>query len=73
IAGYAPLWRRAASLPASQVEWQGFDVHELGWIEPVRYVPLAQSAMRDKVVPPLRSLGLELPEAELERLLQTEP
>jgi hypothetical protein len=73
IAGYAPLWRRAASLPASPVEWQGFDVHELGWIEPVRYVPLAQSAMRDKVVPPLRSLGLELPEAELERLLQTEP
>jgi hypothetical protein len=72
IAGYAPLWRRAANLPPSPVEWQGFDVHELGWIEPARYVPLARGAVRDKVVPPLRALGLVLPESELELLLQTD-
>ena len=72
IRGYAPLWRRAARLPASPAEWQGFDVHELGWMEPARYVPLALSAVRDKVVPPLRALGFVLPEAELELLLQTE-
>ncbi len=68
---YAPIWRRAARLPPAPVDWQGFDVHELGWMEPVRFVPLAQNAIRNEVLPPLRALGLPLPEAELEALLET--
>ncbi len=66
---YAPIWRRAARLPEAPPEWSGFDVHELGWIPPVRFVPLAQTAMRDEVLPPLRALGLALPEAQIEELL----
>jgi hypothetical protein len=66
---YAPLWRRAAGLEDSPPEWQGFDVHELGWIEPSRYVPLARRVVREEILPPLRKLGLLLPEAELEELL----
>jgi hypothetical protein len=62
--------RRAASLPASPGEWQGFDVDELGWMDPARYVPLARGAVPDKVAAPLRALGLVLAEAELEMLLQ---
>jgi P-aminobenzoate N-oxygenase AurF len=68
---FAPIWRRAARLPEPPVEWRGFDVHELGWMEPTRYVPLARNAMRDEVLPPLRALGLPLPEADLEALIES--
>lgn len=66
---YAPLWRRAQALADSQPEWQGFDVHELGWMEPSRYVPLARNVVRQEILPPLRKLGLILPEEQLETLL----
>ncbi|HEX7671296.1 MAG TPA: diiron oxygenase, partial [Polyangiaceae bacterium] len=76
---YAPLWRsvtpsvprEGAPLvsPASGSEWSPAEIHELGWIEPERYVPLARGAVTDAIVPALRALGLDLPEAELAALL----
>jgi hypothetical protein len=66
---YAPLWRQAAKLDDTRPEWDGFDVHELGWMKPSRYVPLARSVVREEILPPLRELGLVLPEQELEELL----
>ncbi|MEO7037773.1 MAG: ferritin-like domain-containing protein [Polyangiaceae bacterium] len=66
---YAPLWRRAQALADTRPEWQGFEVHELGWMEPSRYVPLARAVVRDEILAPLRELGLILPELELETLL----
>jgi P-aminobenzoate N-oxygenase AurF len=69
LLGYAPLWRRAEALADSRPEWQGFDVHELGWMEPSRYVPLVRNVVRQEILAPLRELGLILPEPELETLL----
>ena len=66
---YAPLWRRAEAIDDSRPEWQGFDVHELGWMEPSRYAPLARDVVRREILAPLRALGLELPEQELEQIL----
>jgi hypothetical protein len=68
---YAPLWRRAAHETAGPAvsEWSPSDIHELGWIEPERYVPLARGAVTDTIVPSLRALGLVLPEAPLAALL----
>jgi hypothetical protein len=51
------------------MEWPAERVHELGWIEPARYEPLAKRAVTEAIVPSLRALGLVLPEAELEALL----
>ena len=69
LGAYAPLWRRAADTAKSPAEWLSSEIHELGWIEPARYVPLARGAVRDTIVPALRSLGLVLPEQELAALL----
>ena len=76
---YAPLWRSATPAapregaplvsPAARSEWSPAEIHELGWIEPERYVPLARSAVTDGIVPALRALGLVVPEAELAALL----
>ena len=66
---YAPLWRHAQNLSDTRAEWQGFDVHELGWMEPSRYVPLARKVVRDEILSPLRDIGIVLPEPELEELL----
>jgi hypothetical protein len=69
LLGYAPLWRRAEALEDSPPEWQGFNVQELGWMEPSRYVQLVRNVVRQEILAPLRELGLILPEPELERLL----
>jgi P-aminobenzoate N-oxygenase AurF len=69
LEGYAPIWRRAETLADSCTEWQDFSVHELGWMEPSRYVPLVRDVIRNEVLAPLRELGLVLPEQELARLL----
>ena len=57
------------ALEDSPPEWQGFNVQELGWMEPSRYVPLVRNVVRQEILAPLRELGLILPEPELERLL----
>jgi hypothetical protein len=69
LASYAPIWRSVAEVASRPQEWQPSEIHELGWIEPARYVPLARSAVTDHIVPELRALGLVLPEAGLEALL----
>lgn len=69
LQGYAPIWRRAETLADSCPEWQGFKAGDLGWMEPSRYVPLARDVVRREILPPLRELGLLLPEQELEHLL----
>ena len=69
LQNYAPLWRRAATLPDSPPEWQGFAQGELGWMAPSRYAVLAREVVRREIVQPLRALGLVLPEADVEPLL----
>jgi hypothetical protein len=69
IAAYAPIWRSVAKVAERPQEWQPSEIHELGWIEPSRYVPLARSAVTEHIVPELRALGLELPQAELDAVL----
>jgi hypothetical protein len=69
LGAYAPLWRGAAEAAKSPDRWEPSAVHELGWVEPVRYVPLARNAVKDHIVPSLRDLGIVLPERELAALL----
>ena len=65
---YAPLWRDARARVLEPKDWGGFDEHELGWIEPARYVALAEHAIRSDIVRPLAELGIVLPSAELDAL-----
>ena len=78
LGAYAPFWRLALPVPpepgapprsSSSNDWSSSEIHELGWIELERYVPLARAAVVETIVPALRSLGLVLPEAELAALL----
>jgi hypothetical protein len=68
LAAYAPIWRKVARM--GETPWKPSEIHELGWIEPSRYVPLAQGAVRDHIVPELRALGIVVPEHELAALLE---
>jgi hypothetical protein len=70
LGAYAPIWRTVAKLADEPALFKPSEVHELGWIEPSRYVPLAQSAVRDHIVPELRELGIVVPERELAALLE---
>jgi hypothetical protein len=69
LRAYAPLWRTAGEVARSPSPWQPEEIHELGWIEPARYVPLARGTVTDTIIPSLNALGLVLPERELEALL----
>ncbi len=69
LSAYAPLWRGAANLAEAPAKFSPEEIHELGWIEPGRYVPLAKRAVTDEIVPGLEALGIVLPEDELARLL----
>jgi hypothetical protein len=69
LGAYAPLWRRAAETAKRPDPLPAAEIHELGWIEPARYVPLARAAVTDHIVPALRALGVVLPEKELAELL----
>jgi hypothetical protein len=69
LSGYSPLWRNARRTAQAPTSWSPSQVHELGWIEPARYVSLARAAVTDSIVPSLRALGLVLPERELEAVL----
>jgi hypothetical protein len=71
---YVPLWRDArAAAAAEPPDFGDFDEHELGWIEPGRYVTLARSAVLDDIVKPLAELGIHLPDTELDRLFEPNP
>jgi hypothetical protein len=50
-------------------QWATFTAHELGWIEPSRYVPLAKSVVREQILPPLAKFGVVIPEADVDALL----
>jgi hypothetical protein len=71
LTDYAPLWRTLGS--CSQERQPGVaelvQAHELGWLEPVSYVPVAIRVIRDEILPSLRAIGLNLPESELAALL----
>jgi hypothetical protein len=69
LSGYAALWRgaeRAAETPASL---RPEEMHELGWIEPSRYGPLARRVVTDEIVPELSAAGITVPKDELAALL----
>jgi hypothetical protein len=80
---YAPAWgivrspelqppaKGAARPPESRLEITPEQAHELGWLEPERYVPMAVGVLRDEIVPSLRELGLSLPEPELAEFLSS--
>lgn len=63
---YAPLW----SAPAANQEPATAELHELGWLERSRYVPMLIEVVRDELLPELRALGLTLPEAEVAALVE---
>jgi len=73
LAMYAPLWREARARVAKPQDWGGFDEHELGWLEPARYVALAEHAIRADIVRPLAELGIVLPSAEVDALFAESP
>ncbi len=73
LRGYAGLWRSADmthNRHGVEVEtaFALRDIHDLGWLEPARFVPLAIRVVRDQIVPALRTLGITLPQAELDAL-----
>ena len=76
LSDYAPYWfggspetpAQHASAP-STYEPTPEEAHELGWLEPPRYVPMALQVVRDDILPSLRALGLSLPEQEIATLL----
>jgi hypothetical protein len=70
LEAYAALWKRAARTASSdKPSWTPEEAHELGWIEPERYVPLARSAVTDVILPEIRAIGVKIPEIELAALL----
>jgi hypothetical protein len=69
---YAPLWQKRQTDPPGDRTHEGWpkrDVHDLGWFESARYTPLAQSVVRDEIIPSLGRLGIELAEEPLGKLL----
>lgn len=66
---YVGMWRQAAAAPPPPADWRSEQVHELGWVEPVLYAPLARHAIVDVIVPQLREIGIALPEPELAALI----
>ena len=72
LRSYGPLWQtRAAENPGDHTieGWPKRDVHDLGWFEQARYRPLAQSVVRDDIVPSLARLGIDIPYEALTQLL----
>lgn len=64
---FASLWRNKAP-EVSQADWNGLQGHDLGWFERARYVPLAKNAVQAEILPPLRDIGLILPQAGIDAL-----
>jgi hypothetical protein len=67
-------YRRAADLDGRSRQRQADDsempqAHELGWQRPMSYVPVAMSVVRDRILPRLREIGLNLPESGRRRIL----
>jgi hypothetical protein len=70
LQAYAPFLREPTpAAVGSTATFAPEQVHELGWLEPAVYVPMAIGVVRDEILPSLRALGLTLPEAELAELL----
>lgn len=72
LRAYAPLWTKPPSPVTNDrtVEgWHVDDIHDLGWLESIRYVTLAKSVVKNEIVPNLRTLGLVVDEQELQAVL----
>ena len=72
---YEPFWKRLRSKVVDGVTSEGFrleDVRQLGWMESAAYARAAREAVREAVVQPLARFGIELPSAEVDRLLASE-
>lgn len=69
LGNYAVLWRGAAQAAEAPSALSPEEMHEFGWIEPPRYVPLARRAVTDEIVPELAQIGIVVPPDELEALL----
>jgi hypothetical protein len=66
---YAPFWRDARAAGNQLEKFGAYDVHELGWFEPARYVTLAESVVRKDIIRPLAELGIVIPEEQVTVLL----
>jgi hypothetical protein len=63
LAGHAPYWRRKTSEVREGVTREGVrveDLHELGWLESARAVPLARKVVEEDVLAPLAKLGIAI-------------
>ncbi len=69
LSSYASLWQRVETASTRELGWTPADAHELGWIEPSRYAPLARSAVRDEILPHLAAMGFPVSEDEKRALL----
>lgn len=49
--------------------WHIEQIHELGWLESAKYVPLVRSVVREQIIPSLRKIGLTLSDAEVDALM----
>jgi hypothetical protein len=69
LGNYASLWRGAAQAAETPSALSPEEMHEFGWIEPSRYVPLARRAVTEEILPELAEIGIIVPPKELEALL----
>jgi hypothetical protein len=73
---YEPYWKRLRSRVRDGVTSEGFRVEHvtaLGWMESQAYATAAREAVRDEVVAPLARFGIEIPAADIARLLDDGP
>jgi hypothetical protein len=64
IRGLEGFWKRdvaRADEGKTPQGWRLEDLHELGWLEAARAVPLARDVVLEDVIPPLASFGIVVP------------
>lgn len=71
LKGYGPRWKGTASdaMRATRRTATIEQVHEIGWIETRFYKDQVRAAVRDAIVLPLASYGIEVPSREVDELL----
>jgi hypothetical protein len=72
LRGHQRFWKRKAEPVVSGRTANGYsvaDLHELGWMESERAVPLARKVVEEDILAPLAALGIALTESERTELL----
>jgi hypothetical protein len=70
LRGFAPMFAAKRDAGSARYRATPEQVHEIGWIETRLYREQARVAVREAIVAPLASFGIEIPEHELTALFE---